>query len=134
MDAIKDYETRHEGRKKFPYKDSNGKITIGLGRNLTDDGLSDDEIDYLFSNDKKKVIADLITVFPNWASITPNRQMVLFDMRYQCGLHGFLGFHDFIAAVRSEDWEQAGKELVDSELFRGFPNREQENLQNITKG
>ena len=32
----------HEGRRAFPYYDSVGKISIGIGRNLADRGLSDD--------------------------------------------------------------------------------------------
>ena len=34
----------HEGRRAFPYHDTVGKLTIGVVRNLTDRGLSDDEI------------------------------------------------------------------------------------------
>jgi GH24 family phage-related lysozyme (muramidase) len=32
----------HEGRRAFPWYDSAGKISIGIGRNLSDRGLSDD--------------------------------------------------------------------------------------------
>ena len=41
----------HEGVEKTVYNDSEGIPTIGVGRNLRDRGLSDDEIDYLLSND-----------------------------------------------------------------------------------
>ena len=37
-------------RRQFPYYDTRGKLTIAVGRNLTDRGLEDDEIDYLFAN------------------------------------------------------------------------------------
>ena len=40
----------HEGVEHMPYKDTVGKLTIGVGRNLDDRGLSDDEIDYILSN------------------------------------------------------------------------------------
>ncbi len=43
--------TRHEGRRAFPYTDTAGRLTIGVGRNLTDRGLADDEIDLLLAND-----------------------------------------------------------------------------------
>jgi lysozyme len=134
-DFIKDYETIHEGRKKFPYQDSiKKKVTIGIGRNLTDVGLSDDEIDYLFENDRKKVLLDLVSIFPNWNDLSPNRQKVLFDMRFQLGVHGFLGFHEFIAAVKAEQWGQAAIEIVKSALYSEVPSREQENIHNITLG
>ena len=35
---------KHEGIRSKPYKDTVGKITIGVGRNLDDVGLSNDEI------------------------------------------------------------------------------------------
>ena len=39
----------HEGRRAFPYRDSVGKLTIGVGRNLSDRGLSEGEIDQLLA-------------------------------------------------------------------------------------
>ena len=41
----------HEGRRALPYRDSLGKLTIGVGRNLSDRGLSEGEIDLLLAND-----------------------------------------------------------------------------------
>ena len=41
----------HEGVEHKPYVDTVGKTTIGVGRNLDDVGLTDDEIDYLLDND-----------------------------------------------------------------------------------
>ena len=43
--------TRHEGRRTHPYLDTTGRLTIGVGRNLTDRGLAGDEIDLLLAND-----------------------------------------------------------------------------------
>ena len=36
---------RHEGRQTHPYRDIFGKITIGVGGNLSNRGLAADEID-----------------------------------------------------------------------------------------
>ena len=41
----------HEGVRNQVYKDHLGIETIGVGRNLRDRGLSDEEVDYLLSND-----------------------------------------------------------------------------------
>ena len=40
--------------------------TIGVGRNLRDVGLSDDEIEYLLNNDIDRVEKQLDTYFPWW--------------------------------------------------------------------
>ena len=41
----------HEGVRDKVYLDTEGIETIGVGRNLKDKGLSEDEIDYLLQND-----------------------------------------------------------------------------------
>ena len=49
---------RHEGVKPFAYQCSAGKTTIGVGRNIDEDGgigLCDAEIDLLLSNDIDRV-------------------------------------------------------------------------------
>ena len=48
--ASRDLVQRHEGRRQFPYYDTRGKLTVAVGRNLTDRGLADDEIEFLVSS------------------------------------------------------------------------------------
>jgi hypothetical protein len=43
--ALRALITRREGRRRFAYRDSLGILSIGVGRNLQDRGLADDEID-----------------------------------------------------------------------------------------
>lgn len=50
-DLAKALIEHHEGRRAHPYTDTTGNLTIGVGRNLSDRGLSADEIDLLFAND-----------------------------------------------------------------------------------
>ena len=49
--ALRALITRHESRRHFAYRDSLGILSIGVGRNLQDRGLADDEIDLLLAND-----------------------------------------------------------------------------------
>jgi lysozyme len=42
---------RDEGCVLKPYRDQVGKLTIGVGRNLDDVGISSDEAEYLLAND-----------------------------------------------------------------------------------
>ena len=44
---------KHEGVSQFPYVDTVGKITIGVGQNLSDRGLEQVEINFLFEQDIK---------------------------------------------------------------------------------
>ena len=42
---------RHEGIKLTPYKCTSDKLTIGVGRNLEDVGISEQEAEMLLQND-----------------------------------------------------------------------------------
>lgn len=42
ISSLQEQLIRDEGVRKFPYKDTVGKTTIGVGRNLDDVGLSQD--------------------------------------------------------------------------------------------
>ncbi len=104
----------HEGREKKPYKDTVGKISIGVGRNLTDVGLSDDEIDYLLINDIVKVENALDAQLPWWRSLDLIRQRVLIDMAFNMGIGGLLGFKNTLKAVHGEHWVQAAHGMLGS--------------------
>jgi hypothetical protein len=48
-----------------------GKITIGIGRNLTDRGLSVDEVEMLFANDMK-IAAEILDIYcHDWRGLRP---------------------------------------------------------------
>jgi lysozyme len=113
---------RHEGRRKFPYVDTVGKVSIGVGRNLKDRGLSDDEIDYLLSNDLKECRDDLAT-FPWWDELDEVRRNVVMDMRFQLGAAGFRKFKATLGAVAAGNYTQAGEYMEASRWARQVPNR-----------
>ena len=53
---------RHEGVETHAYECSEGKITVGVGRNIDQRGgigLSEDEVEYLLENDIERVIKEL---------------------------------------------------------------------------
>ena len=50
-----------EGRTSKPYRDTVGKLTIGVGRNLEDVGLRESEIDFLLAQDVRDVLASQLT-------------------------------------------------------------------------
>ena len=56
----------HEGKENFVYKDTKNIETIGVGRNVRDVGLDDDEVLYLLNNDIDRVERQLDTYFPWW--------------------------------------------------------------------
>lgn len=106
----------HEGRMHKPYKCTAGKTSIGIGRNLDDVGLSDDEIDYLFANDLKRAHAEA-SKYPWFAELSEVRQAAIIDMIFNLGPSRFAGFRNFIQAMSQKDYVWAAAELVASKWF-----------------
>lgn len=103
----------HEGVRAKPYMDSVGKITIGCGRNLSDVGLSDEEIFVLLNNDIDAVIHDL-DAFPWFTSLDPIRQRVLCDLRFNLGPVRLRGFKMLLRAMSEADHPAAAHALQHS--------------------
>lgn len=77
--------SRDEGRRLKPYTDTVGKLTIGVGRNLTDRGLSDDEVDQLLDGDITLSEMELDRNVPWWRFMSDVRQRVLLNMHFNMG-------------------------------------------------
>ena len=58
MDLIESLK-QHEGIALKPYKCTAGKITLGCGRNLDDNGISHEEAMFMLQNDIEKCIKEL---------------------------------------------------------------------------
>lgn len=98
--------TRDEGEKLKPYADTVGKITIGVGRNLTDVGISQDECAMLLWNDVARTEAMLDRDLPWWRMLDPVRQRVMINMAFNMG-GGLLTFVNTLAAVQKGDYAAA---------------------------
>ena len=113
MPDIYDQLILHEGVRYKPYKCTADKLTIGVGRNLEDKGLTEDEIYYLLQNDINDCLSDLNNL--RWFTRLSNiRQRVLIDMRFNLGLRGLLSFKRMIAQLKEGNYEKASFEMLDS--------------------
>ena len=104
----------HEGKKAKPYVDTVGKITIGIGRNLTDVGLSEDEVQYLFNNDKARTIKDLDNYLPWWRGLDEVRRRVLFDMCFNMGIGTLRTFKNTLNFIQKKMWTSASQNMLAS--------------------
>jgi len=126
---------RHEGWRTHPYSDSVGKLTIGVGRNLTDRGLAADEIALLLANDLALARQDCLTLFgQSFRNATPVRQHALLSMAFNLGLPRLAGFRRMRRAILSGDWEQAAREAKDSRWARQVGGRSDEIATWLTRG
>jgi len=102
-----------EGVVLRPYKDTVGKWSIGIGRNLDDVGITYEEARILYRNDMMRVLNDLRR-FPWWFQLNMTQQRALANMRFNLGPGGFRGFRKMISALADGDYEQAAYEALDS--------------------
>ena len=109
---------RDEGVVLTLYKCSAGKNTIGVGRNIDDRGITEDESDYLLSNDIDLCVRELEGAFSWFGTLSDSRQRVLVNMCFNLGLSRLMGFKKFLAAIEKGDWEEAGVQMLDSKWSR----------------
>jgi lysozyme len=115
--------TRDEGLRYKPYQDSVGKLTIGVGRNLSDVGLSLDEIQYLLANDLKKADAEVHSHLP-WAdALSDVRRAVLVEMAFNLGIDGLLKFKNTLALIQAGMFEAATNEMLKSKWAKEVGDR-----------
>ena len=113
---------QHEGYRQFPYKDTVGVLTIGIGRNLQSNGLNPDEIELMFDNDFRDA-EQAAASLDCWPGLNEVRRGVLVEMVFQMGLGGVLTFENFLAAAAAGDYEEAADEMLDSRWARQTPSR-----------
>lgn len=122
-DELRSMLVLHEGLRLHPYKCTSGKTTIGVGRNLDDNGISNDEAMYLLERDIDRVEAELDSRFTWWRQMTPARQAVLADMAFNLGINRLLGFVNTLKFMRDGDYEAAADGMMDSLWARQVGNR-----------
>lgn len=104
---------RHEDKRLKPYRDTVGKLTIAIGRNLDDVGIYPDEAELMFKNDADRVERELNTV-SEYRSLNSVRQVVIANMCFNLGFYGLLNFKRMWAAIGRQDYERAAAEMLDS--------------------
>lgn len=113
-----------EGFRKFPYRCTEEKLTIGYGRNIEENGVTKEEAEIMLRNDIQESIADLRKIFPKFYMFPSTIQRVLVNMRYQLGYNRFRSFENMIKAVKDQDWNTMVKEMKDSLWYSiQTPNR-----------
>ena len=112
-----------EGVKPMPYRDTVGKLTIGVGRNLDDRGLSNDEIDYLLKNDIRIVCEELDKRLPWWRRMSAVRQRVLANMAFNMGINVLLTFRNTLAAMQGGRYDDAAVGMLASKWAKQVGKR-----------
>lgn len=113
---------RDEGFRGKPYKDTVGKLTIGYGRNLDDNPLTEQEAEILLINDLEKILYDACKL-NYYSELTLSRQSVILNMIYNLGINRFMQFKKMNAAISVKNYELAAMEMLDSKWAKQVGDR-----------
>ncbi|MGN7613057.1 glycoside hydrolase family protein [Magnetococcales bacterium HHB-1] len=123
LERMKDQLIQHEGLRLKPYRCTAGKLTIGVGRNLDDNGISKAEALHLLGNDINRVIRELNSSFPWFETLDETRKRVLIDMSFNVGLTTLCRFKRMLRAIEAGNYSLAAKEMLDSRWARQVGQR-----------
>ena len=125
----------HEGLRLQVYQDTLGIDTIGIGRNLEDRGITEEELDwmdmpsmdavyehgiseadamYLAQNDVQIVEEELLRAHPCVEDLDAVRQLVVMDMAFNMGVPRLRKFKKMWNAIHENKFDVAAKEMLDS--------------------
>ena len=128
---------RHEGVETHAYECSEGKVTVGVGRNIDQEGgigLSDDEVDYLLQNDIERVVKELAAEYPWFSDLDDVRRDAMVDISFNLGATRLRLFKRAIAAMETGKYKEAATEFLDSKWARQVGGRALELTDMISSG
>jgi lysozyme len=123
----------HEGMRLKPYKDTVGKLTIGVGRNLDDKGITYQEALQMLDKDIEDATSDCLHAFPWYADLTQQRQWVIISMVFNMGLAGVKKFAHMLSYIELGDYDGAAWEMAQSKWAQQVGMRAVE-LQEMMRG
>lgn len=112
-----------EAFRSKPYRCSAGKLTIGIGRNIEDRGISRAEAEFLLKGDIEAAKLDCIALFPTFPTLDSVRQEVLVNMAFNLGRDRLAGFKMLRKALDLADYKEAAKQMLDSLWARQVKGR-----------
>jgi lysozyme len=104
---------RDEGLSLYPYTDTVGKVTIGFGRNLTDNGISTEEASQLLKNDMMNVVDEMRVRFMGM-ELSEGVERALLNMAFNMGVPRLKKFKKTWAALYGGHYATAAEEALDS--------------------
>ena len=115
-----------EGFSRHCYICTEGKHTVGYGRNIDSNGglgLSQAEAEMLLANDVQRSVDECSRGFGWFDDLDTVRQSVIVHLAFWIGYPSLSTFSRMSMAIARQDFETAANELLDSKLARQVPGR-----------
>jgi len=114
MQRIRTTLIRHEGVELKPYRCTSDKLTIGVGRNLDDNGISQETAMQMLTEDIDAAVEDLRRNL-SWFDDTPVPvQEALVNLTFNMGMPNLMQFRKTLILLRDGAWDKGADELLDS--------------------
>lgn len=120
---LKERVKAHEGLRLKPYRCSAGKLTIGYGRNLEDNGISKEEAEIMLDNDLEKCRKECLANFNWYGNLDKIRQGVIQEMALNLGMSRLKGFKKMLLAIEIGNYTLASQEMLNSRWAQQVGNR-----------
>jgi lysozyme len=108
---------RDEGTRLKPYVDTQGKVSIGIGHNLTDDGLTLSQVTAIFNDDLDEAMREADAAFPWLELVDPTIGTVVYELTFNLGVGELQTFRKMLAAMEAGDKTTAANELESSAWY-----------------
>lgn len=105
---------RDEGMRLEPYKDSVGKLTIGVGHNLDDKPITRAAALWILQDDINDATRDIQGNLFWTKNLDPVRFGALVNMCFNLGIGGLLKFKQTLGFIQEGKYEEASKAMLDS--------------------
>jgi lysozyme len=123
-----------EGLRLKPYRCTAGRLTIGVGRNLEDRGITKAEAFVLLGNDIEAFWGELAVAQP-WVLAAPEHvQEALLNMAFNLGVNGLLGFKETLALLKTEQYSAAASAMLASKWARQVGKRAERLARQVREG
>jgi lysozyme len=114
---------RDEGLRLKPYKDTVGKLSIGVGRNLTDVGITQAEAELLLSNDIDVAEQACRERFSWWNDLNDARKGAVINLCFNMGITRLMKFPNTLELLKRGLYEEASVQLLQSKYAQQVGDR-----------
>lgn len=128
------YIKHNEGFRQFPYRCSEGYLTIGWGHNLDALGITNDVAAHIFEEDYQRACETAAQFWPAGRTADPARFAIVVDMAFNLGHSRLQAFVKFRAALEAQDFDRAAAELRNSRYYKQVGARAERNAALIATG
>ena len=102
----------HEGVELKPYRCTSDKLTIGVGRNIEDRGISHATAMQMLDEDIDICINELQQTLSYWNDLPSRVKEGLINLCFNMGISRLMAFKKSFAYLRSGDFSKAADELL----------------------